>query len=107
MFQPQLLTDSARAALKKAMEGPSWAVGDFSGPNEYDWAFGGILVAGDNHPVRNRGCLIWSGAANLFWVRSSPQEGLGPSANEGSLLIAQLDCAVFGERRLCLLVTRR
>ncbi|KFY86116.1 hypothetical protein V500_07853 [Pseudogymnoascus sp. VKM F-4518 (FW-2643)] len=67
MFRPQLPTDAARAGLKKVMEDPSWAIGDFSGPNEYDWAFGGILVAGDNHPVRNRGCLIWSGAANLFW----------------------------------------
>ncbi|KFY20617.1 hypothetical protein V491_03582 [Pseudogymnoascus sp. VKM F-3775] len=67
MFQPQLPTDAARAGLRKAMNDPSWAVGDFSGPNEYDWAFGGILVAGDNHLVRNRGCLMWSGAANLFW----------------------------------------
>jgi CubicO group peptidase (beta-lactamase class C family) len=70
MFEPQLPTDAARAGLKKAMDDPSWAVGDFSRPNEYDWGFGGILVAGDNHPIRNRGCLIWSGAANLFWVRS-------------------------------------
>ncbi|OBT86955.1 hypothetical protein VE02_04566 [Pseudogymnoascus sp. 03VT05] len=67
MFQPQLPTDAARAGLKKAMDDPSWAVGDFSGPNEYDWGVGGILIAGDNHPVRSRGCLIWSGAANLFW----------------------------------------
>ncbi|OBT65524.1 hypothetical protein VE03_05016 [Pseudogymnoascus sp. 23342-1-I1] len=67
MFQPQLPTDAARAGLKEAMEDPSWAVGDFSGPNEYDWAFGGIIIAGDNHPMRHRGCLMWSGAANLFW----------------------------------------
>lgn len=70
MFQPQLPTDAARARFRKAIEDPSWAVGDFSGPNEYDWSFGGILVTENKHPMRNRGCLIWSGAANLFWVRS-------------------------------------
>lgn len=108
MFQPQLPTGAARAGLREAMEDPSWAVGDFSGPNEYDWAFGGILVAGDKHPMRNRGCLIWSGAANLFWVRSIlSTKDEGKSANEGSLSIPRLDCVVFGERRLCLLVTRR
>ncbi|OAF56109.1 hypothetical protein VC83_07453 [Pseudogymnoascus destructans] len=94
MFQPQLPTDEARAGLRKAMEDPSWAVGDFSGPNEYDWGFGGILVAGDNHLIRNRGCLIWSGAANIFWVGSLLLEG-------SLLLIAQLDCVVFGGRGLC------
>lgn len=43
MLQPQLPTDAARAGLRKALEDPSRAVGIFSGPNEYGWAFGGIL----------------------------------------------------------------
>jgi CubicO group peptidase (beta-lactamase class C family) len=68
MFQPQLPTEEARAGLRAAMEDPSWVVGDFSGPNEYDWSFGGLLVAGDSHPIRRRGYLCWGGAANLFWV---------------------------------------
>lgn len=69
MFEPQLPSDEAWAALNAAVESPEWqAMGDFSGPKEHAWAFGGILVAGDGHPFRKRGCLIWGGAPNQFWV---------------------------------------
>jgi CubicO group peptidase (beta-lactamase class C family) len=71
MFEPQLPTQAARDGLRAAFEDPSWAVGDFSGPRELDWTYGGLLVVGDAHPFRMRGHLSWSGAANLYWVRET------------------------------------
>ncbi|KAJ6437202.1 beta-lactamase family protein [Purpureocillium lavendulum] len=67
MFLPQLPTQASRDGLRDAFEDPSWAVGDFSGPKELDWAYGGLLVVGDAHPLRRKGYLSWSGAANLYW----------------------------------------
>ncbi|KAL3963223.1 hypothetical protein ACCO45_000227 [Purpureocillium lilacinum] len=67
MFQPQLPTQASRDALRETFEVASWAVGDFSGPKEFDWAYGGLLVVGDKHPIRRKGYLCWSGAANLYW----------------------------------------
>ncbi|ETN36717.1 uncharacterized protein HMPREF1541_08995 [Cyphellophora europaea CBS 101466] len=66
MFQPQL-SPASKQALTSFMVDPSPVVGDFTGPNEYDWGLGGILIDGDSHPYRRRNCLIWSGALNLFW----------------------------------------
>ncbi|UNI20950.1 hypothetical protein JDV02_006991 [Purpureocillium takamizusanense] len=67
MFQPQLPTQQSRDALRETFEAATWAVGDFSGPKEFDWAYGGLLVVGDKHPIRRKGYLCWSGAANLYW----------------------------------------
>lgn len=66
MFQPQL-GSASKAGLKAAMENTDWVVGDFSGPNQYDWGLGGMLIDGNNHEWRNKGLLCWSGALNLFW----------------------------------------
>ncbi|KAK6083679.1 beta-lactamase [Seiridium cupressi] len=63
----KLLLVGRRASLLHLLEDPSWAVGEFPRTDEYDWSFGGILVDGDSHEWRQRGTLIWSGAANLFW----------------------------------------
>jgi CubicO group peptidase (beta-lactamase class C family) len=67
MFQPQL-TPPSKTKLLELMEDPSWAVGDFPKTAEYDWGLGGILIDGNSHEYRKRGTLIWSGAANPFWV---------------------------------------
>ncbi|KAG7137846.1 ML-236A carboxylate methylbutanoyltransferase mlcH like protein [Verticillium longisporum] len=66
MFRPQL-GGAARTALDRAMEDPSWAVGDFPATGEYDWGLGGLLIDGHAHGHRRKGALMWSGAANIFW----------------------------------------
>lgn len=66
MFQPQL-TPASKSALKTMMENTDWTVGDFSGPNAYDWGLGGILIDGNDHEHRNKGWLGWSGVLNLTW----------------------------------------
>jgi CubicO group peptidase (beta-lactamase class C family) len=68
MFKPQLPTKESKEMLRETIESQHWMIGDFSGVNEYDWGFGGLLIDGDGHGWRKKGCLIWSGAANLFWV---------------------------------------
>ncbi|KAK2052319.1 beta-lactamase [Colletotrichum caudatum] len=66
MFKPQL-SAKAKKALLEAMEEPEWAVGHFPVTREYDWGLGGLLVDGHNHPNRQNGTLMWSGASNVFW----------------------------------------
>ncbi|KAI1381655.1 beta-lactamase family protein [Hypoxylon crocopeplum] len=70
MFRPQL-SPASKAALLENMKHPEWAVGNWPQTNEYDWGLGGILVDGDKHEYRRNGTMIWSGAANLFWVRQA------------------------------------
>ena len=70
MFRGQL-SAASKQQLAKAMSDPSWVVGDFTGPHEFDFGLGGILVDGDAHPLRNRGYFAWSGAPNLYWVRAA------------------------------------
>lgn len=68
MFQPQLSTKSKEQLLKD-MAVLNWAVGDFTGPQQFDWGLGGLLIDGDDHPYRKRHYMTWGGAANLVWVR--------------------------------------
>lgn len=70
MFRPQLSTESA-TTLQTKMADPSWAIGDFYDGEEYDWGLGGLLVTRGSNGHRQPGTLIWSGIANLFWVRRS------------------------------------
>lgn len=79
MFEPQLARAgagspdpaAAKQALRASLAHPEWAVGDIPATGEYDWGLGGLLTDGDSHPYRRRGCLIWSGMYNLFWVSPS------------------------------------
>ncbi|KAK3321378.1 beta-lactamase/transpeptidase-like protein [Cercophora scortea] len=67
LFTPLLREPEAKAALRKAMETPEWVVGVVPDTGEYDWSPGGLLVDGDRHEYRRRGCLLWGGAFNLSW----------------------------------------
>ncbi|KAK3684199.1 beta-lactamase/transpeptidase-like protein [Podospora appendiculata] len=67
LFAPLLREKEAKAALRAAMEHPEWVVGVVPATGEYDWSAAGLLVDGDAHPYRKRGCLLWGGAFNLSW----------------------------------------
>ena len=68
LFEPRLPTATSKAALRDAFADTNWLPGDFEGPNEYDWSLGGLLIEGDGHEFRRKGCLLWIGAAHTFWV---------------------------------------
>lgn len=72
MFQGQL-SQPSKTALKESLEGPAWAVGDYYADEEYNWGLGGILIEKPSSAApytRGVNTLIWSGAPNIFWVRS-------------------------------------
>jgi CubicO group peptidase (beta-lactamase class C family) len=73
MFEGSLEPEPKKA-LRKAMETPGWVVGDIPPTDEYDWGLGGLLVDGDSHPWRRKGCLMWSGMINTFWVSGLQEE---------------------------------
>lgn len=68
IFEPQIPTQAGRDGLRNMFADPTWLPGDFEGPNEYDWSAAGLLVVGDGHEFRRRGCCLWIGAAHTFWV---------------------------------------
>lgn len=68
LYQPQLPTDAARAALLHETENPFWITGEVPDTKEYDWSLGGLLVTGSSHPVRRKGAVMWAGAINLTWI---------------------------------------
>lgn len=76
MFKPQIPTQAGRNALRDLFADPTWLPGDFEGPNEYDWSAAGLLVDGDGHEFRKKGCCLWIGAAHTFWVKLFSQQGL-------------------------------
>lgn len=71
MFQPHL-SEESRLQLAKTMAIPNWVVGDFTGPQQFDWGLGGLLVVGNDHSYRKRSYLTWGGAPNLVWVCIAP-----------------------------------
>lgn len=68
IFEPQIPTEAGRNALREMFADPTWLPGDLEGPNEYDWSAAGLLVMGDGHEFRRRGCCLWIGAAHTSWV---------------------------------------
>lgn len=67
LFEPRLGPEP-RIGLLKQLQSPGWAVGDLPPTGEYDWSIGGLVIAGDSHPYRRRGTVLWSGAPSCFWV---------------------------------------
>ncbi|KAL2024315.1 hypothetical protein VTK56DRAFT_8797 [Thermocarpiscus australiensis] len=67
LFEPLLREPEAKKALLENLEDPAWIVGSVPVTREYDWSAGGLLVDGDSHPYRKRGCVFWSGVFNLTW----------------------------------------
>jgi CubicO group peptidase (beta-lactamase class C family) len=71
LFQGHL-TAASKSALNRRMEDPCWAVGTFYPGELYDWSLGGLVIekpSPDCPLSRGSNTLVWSGAANLFWVR--------------------------------------
>ncbi|KAF4973605.1 hypothetical protein FSARC_145 [Fusarium sarcochroum] len=70
LFQGHL-TAPSKCVLNRKMEDPSWAVGTFYSGETYDWSLGGLLIESPDSSCpfpRGPNTLVWSGAANLFWV---------------------------------------
>jgi hypothetical protein len=74
MFQPQLSPESQQS-LQESFGDVSrsrFFVGKFPEHVKYDWGLGGLLtmqdVTVDGVQWRKKGCMLWSGMPNLFWV---------------------------------------
>ena len=103
LFQPQLPPGQVKDTFHEATKDPKWSIGDFSPSPEMDWAYGGVAIVGDSHPIRRRGYLSWGGAANLFWVCMPParRRHFEHLTNVCSLLIAMLASAASLARKSC------
>lgn len=76
MFRPHL-TAEVKEAFREVRSTPLWKkafVGDFPDSVGYDWGIGGVITDEDDKGTtkRRKGCMMWSGLPNCFWVcRSS------------------------------------
>jgi hypothetical protein len=76
MFKPQLGSESQKSLQKifGTVDGSRFYIGVFPEDVQYDWGLGGLLtmedVNVDGRRWRRKGCMVWSGLANLFWVSS-------------------------------------
>jgi CubicO group peptidase (beta-lactamase class C family) len=74
MFRPQLNRESQKSLQETFgdINRSRLFVGKFPEHVRYDWALGGLLtmqdVTIDGVQWRRRGCMVWSGMPNLFWV---------------------------------------
>ena len=74
MFSPQLTPESQKA-LQEVFNTTNKSVlyvGVLPENVRYDWGLGGLLtmedIAVNGAPWRRKGCMVWSGLPNLFWV---------------------------------------
>ncbi|KAL6406111.1 beta-lactamase [Ilyonectria robusta] len=78
MFKPQLNCESQKALQEtfQTSDRSRLFVGEFPEHVRYDWGFGGLLTMQDvkvnELQWRNKGCMVWSGFPNLFWVGEKP-----------------------------------
>lgn len=72
MFRPHL-TPEVKEAFREVRTTPLWKkafVGDFPESVGYDWGIGGVIADEDDKGMtkRRKGCMMWSGLPNCFWV---------------------------------------